>query len=132
MRRTLWPAVSLVLILSLALVGCDGPSRGANTQPSAASGFLVTVTATPDVLRPPDTTVIQVKVFDRAGRLVDGAAVTVSATGTAPPANVVAGFTVRGFFTTTLFVPAGSLPGTVIITATVEDAVATTLVTVVP
>ena len=127
MRRTHWRAVSLVLILSLALVSCNGPSRGTDTQPSSASGFLVTVTASPNVLRPPDSTTVTVKVFDRQGRLVDGAAVVLSASFTAAPA---AGFTVRGFFTAILVAPVGSPKGTSIITATVEDAVATTLVTV--
>ena len=128
MRRTLWPAVSLVLILGRALMSCDGPNRGTNTQPSAASGFLVTVTASPNVVRPPDATTVTVKVFDRQGRLVDGAFVTLNASFNVAPTT---GFTVRGIFTQVLILPAGSPRGTVIITATVEDAVATTLVTVI-
>lgn len=130
MRRTPWRAVSVVVILGLALLSCDGPNRGTNTQPSSASGFQIVVTATPNVLRPPDTTIIQAKVFDVQGRLVDGALVTVTATGAVKPDNVASGPTVRGIFTTSFFVAAGTLPFTSIVTATVEDAVATTLVTV--
>ena len=133
MRRTPWRAVSLVLVLGLALMACDGPNRGANTQPSAASGFSLTVTASPNTLRPGGTAVIQVKVFDREGRLVDGAFVTVTAAPAALDKGAASGFTIRGVYTTTF--QAGdptepTQPGTVIITATVEDAFATTLITV--
>jgi uncharacterized protein YfaS (alpha-2-macroglobulin family) len=114
----------------LALLSCDGPNRGPNTQPSAASGFLITVTATPNVLRDGDTAVIQVKVSDRQGRLVDGAFVTVTASPADEDSNVASGFTTRGFFTVTYRIE-GFQTGTAIITATVEDAVATTLITIV-
>jgi hypothetical protein len=129
MRRTPWRAVSVVLVLTLALASCDGPSRGPNTQPSAASGFFITVTASPNVLRDGDTAVIQVKVSDTAGRLVDGALVTVTASPADQDENVATGTTIRGIFTTTYRVE-GVRPGTAIITATVEDAVATTLITI--
>ncbi|MGH7318621.1 MAG: hypothetical protein ACRELA_03195 [Candidatus Rokuibacteriota bacterium] len=129
MRRTPWRAVSLVLVLSLALMSCDGPNRGANTQPSSVSGFLVVVTATPNVLRNEDTAVITVTVTDRQGRLVDGATVTVTASPADAGVNTVVGVTTRGFFTTTYRVE-NVPPGTAIITAVVEDAVATTLITI--
>ena len=130
MRRTPWRAVSLVLILGLALMSCDGPSRGSHTQPSAASGFLITVTASPNVIPGANgASVIQVKVFDRDGRLVDGATVTVSVSTAVAGAHVVVGLTTRGIFTTT-FTTTNSPPHTAIVTATVEDAVATTTITV--
>jgi hypothetical protein len=120
----------LALVLALALMSCDGPSRGSNTQPSAASGFLVTVTASPNVIPANNgNSVIQVKVFDRDGRLVDGATVTVSASPAISPQNVVTGTTTRGIFTT-VYNTQNAQPGTVIVTATVEDAVATTTITV--
>jgi hypothetical protein len=132
MRRTPWRAVSVVLVLTLALASCDGPSRGPNTQPSAASGFFITVTASPNVLRDGGTAVVQAKVSDTAGRLVDGATVTLAASGPAPAGQLGAtsGPTVRGIFTTTFQAADPAQPGTVIITATVEDAVATTLITI--
>ncbi len=129
MRRTPWRAVSLVLVLSLALMSCDGPNRGANTQPSSVSGFRVNVTATPNVLRDQDTAIIQVTVTDPQGRLVDGAFVTVTASPADADRNVAAGVTVRGLFTVTYRVE-GFQVGTAIITAVVEDAVATTLITI--
>jgi hypothetical protein len=131
MRRTPWRAVSVVLVLTLALASCDGPSRGPNTQPSAASGFFITVTASPNVLRDGGTAVVQAKVSDTAGRLVDGALVTLASSGPAEPGlGATSGPTVRGIFTTTFQTGDPAVPGTRIITATVEDAVATTLITI--
>ena len=141
MRRTSWRIVSLVLVLSLALLSCDGPNRG-DTQPSAASGFLVTITASPNVIRAEDPDIedsggcaqITIKVSDLQGRLVDGATVNVSTTlgrfVVGAQDNLV-GFvstTVRGTVTQTLC--ANQARGTAIVTAVVEDAVAKTLVTI--
>ena len=130
MRRTHWRAVSLVLILSLALMSCNGPNRGTDTQPSSASGLFITVTATPNVIPGKNgASIIQVKVFDRSGRLVDGATVTVSVSTAVAGGHVVTGLTIRGIFTTT-FTTTNAPPHTAIVTATVEDAVATTTITV--
>ena len=79
MRRTPWRAVPLVLVAGLSLLACNGPSRGTNTQPSAASGFNIVVTASPNTVRAADPNSdiedggcgqIQAKVFDTSGRLV--------------------------------------------------------------
>ena len=130
MGRTPWRAVSLMLVLGLALMSCDGPNRGSATQPSASSGFNVVVTATPNTIPANNgASVIQVKVSDTTGQLVDGAAVTVSASPATAALSVVTGFTTRGIFTT-VYTTTNARPGTVIVTATVEDAVATTLITV--
>jgi hypothetical protein len=142
MRRTSWRIVSLVLVLSLALLSCDGPNRGANTQPSSASGFNVVVTASPNVIRSEDPdaegtggcTQVTIKVSDRQGRLVDGATVDVSTTlgrfviGTQDNLVGFVATTTRGLVTQTLC--AREARGTATITAVVEDAVATTLVTI--
>ena len=133
MRRTPWRAVPLVLILGLALVSCDGPNRGTSTQPSAASGFQVVVTASPNVLRPGGTAVITVKVFDTQGRLVDGAPVVVTSSSAKEDKGVAIGTTTRGVFIATFQIAQpseGVAPATVIITATSEDAFATALITV--
>jgi len=138
MRSALWRAIPLVLVLILALAGCNGPNRS-DTQPSSASGFNVIVTASPNTIPANGgSSTIQVKVFDMNGQLVDGAPVNVTASPS--PAGALApasGTTNRGIFVTTLSFPAAVQgtaltvrPGTVIVTATVEDAVATTLITV--
>jgi hypothetical protein len=136
----------LVTVLGLVLASCDGPSRGTNTQPTAASGFLVIVSASPNTLRgaTPGTdeaqggcATIQVKVFDSKGRLVDGAIVTVTTTlGRFPPQASpprpesvgVTGLTIRGNFADVLCAKAER--GTAIVTATVEDATASTQITI--
>ena len=142
MRRTSWRVVSLVLVLSLALLSCDGPNRGTNTQPSSASGFLLNITASPNVIRAENPSIddsggcaqITIKVFDRQGRLVDGVTVDVSTTlgrfvvGTQDNLVGFVSTTVRGTVTQTLC--ANQARGTATITAVVEDAVATTLVTI--
>lgn len=142
MRRTSWRIVSLVLVLSLALLSCDGPNRGTNTQPSSASGFLLNLTASPNVIRAENPNIedsggcaqVTIKVFDRQGRLVDGVIVDVSTTlgrfviGTQDNLVGFAFPTVRGTLTATLC--ANQARGTATITAVVEDAVATTLVTI--
>lgn len=141
MRSAPWRAVSLVLILGLVLMSCDGPNRGSNTQPSSAQGFLIVVTASPNVVRGAtaggeDTggcAQIQVKVFDTHGNLIDGAFVSGTSSlgvfrlGTEDLLNFV-GVTTRGFLTRTWCAKAER--GTAIITATVEDAVATVLITI--
>lgn len=142
MRRTLWRAVSMVFVVGLALIGCDGPNRSQN--PSSASGFNVTVAITPNVLRGATAGtgesqggcgVVTVKVFDTNGRLVDGAPVTLTTTlgrfpGLAGGQEFVAvgGFTTRGVFDFPICAKAERGTGT--ITATTQDAVATVLFTV--
>jgi len=132
------------LVLSLAVMSCNGPNRGTNTQPSSASGFLINVVASPNSLRgaTPGTdeaqgacASIQVKVFDVAGRLIDGARVTVvttlgrfPASGNRQESVAVQGFTIRGVYTDVLCAKAER--GTAIVTATVEDAVATVTITI--
>ncbi len=160
MRRTPWRAMSLVLLLGLALWACDGPNRGTNTQPSAASGENIIVTASPNTLKADGKSqaIVQVKVFDTHGNLIDGATVSLAATNgtvttTAPTVGVVTGTggggagtpatsptagtgantTATAGVTTrgllTATFTAGTTPGTAIVTATVEDAVSTTLIT---
>jgi len=143
MRRTPWRAVSLILILGLAVMSCDGPNRGTNTQPSSASGQQVVVTAATNTLQgiPPGSdsdlgacTVVQAKVFDTQGRLVDGATVFFAASigvyreGTTNFGGVTR-TTVRG--NASAFFCALSDRGTANITATVEDAVGSTQVTII-
>lgn len=140
MRRTLWRVVSLVFVVGLALIACSGPNR--SQQPSSASGFNVTLETTTNSLRaiPPGSdadlgacTVATAKVFDTNGRLVDGAVVFFSTTlgtyreGTQDFGGVVR-TTVRGI--ATAFFCAKKDRGTAILTATVEDAVASTTVTI--
>ena len=140
MRRTSWQAVSLVLVLSLALLSCDGPSRGTNTQPSSASGFLVNITASPNVLRAETgqegsggCANVTVKVFDRQGRLVDGALVTVTTNlgrfvdESDDDLVGITTTTLRGIATFVLCPQ--QVTGTAIVQANVEDAFATTTVT---
>ncbi len=145
MRRTLSRVVSLVFVVGLALIACDGPNR--SQQPSSASGFRLTVSISPNTLRGAtpgsgeaqgSCGAVQVKVFDLSGKLVDGALVFVDTTlgrfpPTGPPENRpelvgVNGFTRRGVFTDTLCAKAERGTGT--LTATVEDAVATTQFTI--
>jgi adhesin/invasin len=139
MPSALWRTVPLVLIL--ALTGCNGPSRGTNTQPSAASGLNLVVTVSPNTLHAngTSTAIVQAKVFDTHGNLVDGATVNLAASlgtitvggtpaqGTAGSVATTSGTTIKGVLSATF--RAGTVPGTSIITATVEDATATTLVT---
>ena len=89
MRRTSWSVVPLAVVLGLLLWGCNGPNRGANTQPSSASGFFLNVTASPNTVRGKEAgsasefggcATIQVKVFDTNGQLVDGVTVVVTTT----------------------------------------------------
>ena len=142
MRRTLWRVVSLVFVVGLALIACDGPNR--SQSPSSASGFILEVTISPNVLRgaTPGTNeaqgacgAVQVTVVDVHGRFVDGAQVQVTTTlGRFPATSArqeavgVAGFTTRGVYTDVLCAKAER--GTGILTATAENAVATATFTV--
>lgn len=141
MRRTPWGLVLFALIVGVALASCDGPNRGSRTQPSAASGFSIALTASPNVVRGStagsglDTggcSQIQV-VVSKSGQLVDGAEVIGSATlgifrvGTEDFLGFV-GTTTRG--TLTRIWCAKSERGTAIITVNVEEATATVLITI--
>jgi hypothetical protein len=142
MRRTLWRAVSVVFVVGLALLGCEGPNRSQN--PSSASGFNIAVEISPNALRgaTPGTNeaqggcgVVTAKVFDTLGQLVDGANVTLTTTlGRFPGQNpgqefvAVGGPTTRGIFDFPICAKAERGTGT--ITATTEDAAATALFTV--
>src|SRR5262249_47325694 len=86
MRRTLWRAVSM-FVVSLALLGCNGPNR--SQQPSSASGFHIDVQISPNALRGATAAtneaqggcgVVTATVFDENGRLVDGATVGLATT----------------------------------------------------
>ena len=141
MRRTPWGFSLCVLALGAALAGCDGPSRGSNTQPTAVSGFSLKVSASPNVVRgvtagsEQDTggcSQIQVTVL-KGAQLVDGAEVVGSATlgvfrvGTTDFLNF-SGTTTRGTLTRTWC--AKSERGTALITVNVEDASDTVLITI--
>jgi len=142
MRRTSWRAVSFVVILGLALVSCNGPSRGSNTQPSSASGFNVIVTASPNVLRAANpasdnedggAALVQAKVYDQSGNLVDGATVFFTTNlGTFRQGDEdflgVAVVTTRGLASVGFV--AQDQVGTATIQAAVEDAVYTTQITI--
>jgi hypothetical protein len=131
----------LVLVLSLASLSCDGPSRGTSTQPSSATGFSIVVTVSPNVLRAEDPDAegtggcgtAQVKVSDLHGRLVDGAQVRVTTSlgrfviGDEDDIVSFSAFTTRGLVSAAFCAREGR--GTAIITASVEDAFATTTVT---
>ena len=145
MRSALWRAIPLVLVLILALAGCSGPTRG-DTQPSSASGLNLMVAASPNVLRAGTTAaggsttggcaIVQAKVFDTNGQLVTGATVTMTSTlgqfqsspGTTFVGSVSATTTAQGVFTAVLC--AQAVTGTAIVTASVEDAFATTNITI--
>ena len=132
----------MVFVLGVALVGCNGPNR--SNQPSSPSGFFVELSISPNSLRGETANsneaqggcgIVQVRVFDTQGRLVDGALVTVTTTlGRFPPSAArseavgISGFTTRGIFTDVLC--AKTERGTGILTATAEDAVATTTFTI--
>lgn len=143
MRRIPWALMLCVLVLGVALASCDGPNRGSSTQPSSASGFMLDLVASPNVLqgRPagsPDEAgscaLVQAKVFDTKGNLVDGVQVSFTTSlccfaGTTE-VNVVATSvnTVRGVATVPFC--AKQVRGTAIITASVEDAFDSVLITV--
>jgi flavin-binding protein dodecin len=145
MRRTPWGLVLFALIVGVALAGCDGPSRGSSTQPSSPSstGFFLELVASPNVVRGATAgsgeeaggcSLVQAKVWDRQGQLVDGATVTFTTTlccfAGATEINIVgtSGTTLRG--TATAVFCGKAERGTAIITAAVEDAFDTVLITV--
>jgi hypothetical protein len=143
MRRTPWGLALCVLILGAVLAGCDGPNRGSSTQPSSASGFIIDLVASPNVVRGSSPgsdlefggcSAVQAKVWDTKGNLVDGALVDFTTSlccfivgdddnivGAAFPTN-------RGTANIT-YCPKRER-GTAIITATVEDGFDTVLITV--
>jgi len=143
MRRMRWALMLCVLVLGVALASCNGPNRGGGTQPSAASGFLLDLVASPNVLRgqtagsPEEAggcALVQAKVFDTNGNLVDGAAVHFTTTlccfAGANQVNIVSEVvnTTRGTANVTFC--AKKERGTATITASVEDAFDTVLITV--
>jgi hypothetical protein len=132
-----------VLLLGAALASCDGPNRGSSTQPSAASGFIVDLVASPNVLRGATggsgeeqggCALVQAKVWDTKGNLVDGVLVQFTTTlccfAGPDEVNIVgtAVNTLRGNATVTFC--AKKERGTATITAAVEDAFDTVLITV--
>ena len=143
MRRMPWGLVLCVLILGAAVASCDGPNRGSNTQPSAASGFILDLVASPNVVpgKPLGSddeaggcALVQAKVSDTRGALVDGALVQFTTTmccfagedevnivGIAVPTN-------RGTANVTFCGKQGR--GTATITGAVEDAFDSVLITV--
>ena len=142
MRSALWRAIPLVLVLILALAGCSGPTRG-DTQPSAASGLNLMVAASPNVLRAGTTAaggsttggcaIVQANVFNTNGQLVTGATVTITSTlgqfSSPSTGSAVNGpTTAQGLFTAVLC--AQTITGTAIVTASVENAFATTNITI--
>jgi hypothetical protein len=142
MRRTSWGAVSFVVILGLALASCNGPSRGSRTQPSSASGLNVILTASPNVVRAANpnsdsddggAALVQAKVYDQNGNLVDGATVFFTTNlgvfrqGTEDFLGLAI-VTTRGL-ANAAFVAQDQV-GTATIQAVVEDAVYTTQITI--
>ena len=142
MRSALWRAIPLVLVLILALAGCSGPTRG-DTQPSSASGLNLMVVASPNVLRAGTTAaggsatggcaIVQANVFNTNGQLVTGATVTITSTlgqfSSPSTGSAVNGpTTAQGLFTAVLC--AQTITGTAIVTASVENAFATTNITI--
>ena len=146
MRRMPWGPMLCVLVLCPALAGCDGPNRGFNTQPSAASGLILDLVASPNTVpgaRAGSTaaplvggcSLVQAKVSNTQGQLVDGALVRFATTlccFTDSPTSATAfsqtETTVRGAATVTF---CGTTDrGTSTITASVEDAFDTVLITV--
>jgi hypothetical protein len=138
-----WGLVLCVLILGAALASCDGPNRGSNTQPSSASGFIVDLVASPNVVRGQTSgsgeeaggcALVQAKVYDTKGQLIDGTPVAFTTTlccfAGPDEVNIVA-TTVTTFRGTATVVFCGKRErGTATITAAVEDAFDTVLITV--
>jgi len=143
MRRTPWGLALCVLILGAALTSCDGPNRGSSTQPSAASGMILDLVASPNAI--PGATpgsgeeaggcaLVQAKVWDTAGNLVDGIAVSFTTTlccFAGPDEVNIVGTTVNTLAGTANVTFCGKAErGTATITAAVQDAFDTVLITV--
>jgi hypothetical protein len=143
MRRTPWGLVLCVLILGVALASCDGPNRGSVTQPSSTSGLFLELFASPNVVRGQTAgseeeaggcAVVQARVSDTHGQLVDNATVTFTTTLCcfAGPDEI----NVVGTSATTVNGSANVIfcgkreRGTATITAVTEDAFDTVLITV--
>jgi hypothetical protein len=132
-----------VLVLGVALASCNSPNRGGATQPSAASGLILDLVASPNVVRGQtagtDVTGggcsnVQAKVSDTSGSLIDGAEVRFTTSlccfVVGADSNIVSATvtTTRGVANIT-FCPRKER-GTATITASVEDAFDTVLITV--
>ena len=143
MRRTPWGLALCVLILGAVLAGCDGPNRGSSTQPSSASGFIIDLVASPNVVRgrSPGTglesggcSLVQAKVWDTKGNLVDGGAVFVTTSlccfVVGDDDNIVSASLTTNRGTANITYCPKLERGTAIITATVEDGFDTVLITV--
>jgi hypothetical protein len=129
MRRMPWALMLCVLVLGAALASCDGPNRGGGTQPSAVSGLIMDLVASPNTLRPGGCGIIQAKVSDTKGNLVDGVQVTFATSpGRVALGTTTAATTTRGIATVTFC--AGTGVGTDIVTAAAEDAFDTVLITI--
>jgi hypothetical protein len=143
MRRMPWGLLLCVLLLGVALTSCDGPNRNGATQPSSASGFILDLVASPNVVRGQTAgsgeeaggcALVQAKVSNTNGQLVDGVSVNFTTSlccfAGATEINIV-GTTVtttRGVATVTY---CGKRErGTAIITAAAEDAFDSVLITV--
>jgi hypothetical protein len=143
MRTMPWGLMLCVLVLGVVLASCDSPNRGGGTQPSAASGFILDLVASPNVVRGQtagsDVTAggcsnVQAKVSDTHGNLVDGVDVRFTTTlccfAGANDITIVSETvpTSRGVSNVTFC--ATRERGTATITASVEDAFDTVLITV--
>ena len=143
MRRMPWGLMLCVLIFGAALASCDGPNRGSNTQPSAASGIILDLVASPNVVRGQTAgsgeeaggcALVQAKVSDTHGNLVDGVDVTFTTTlccfAGPNQVNIVSTTvpTTRGTANVTFC--GKKERGTATITAAAEDAFDTVLITV--
>jgi hypothetical protein len=132
-----------VLFLGAALLSCDGPNRGPNTQPSSASGLFLNVFASPNVVRGKTAgssgqaggcALVQARVTNTQGELVSGVDVRFTTTlccFAGPTAIDIRGITVttlRGVANVTFC--ATDERGTATITAAADDAFNTVLITV--
>jgi hypothetical protein len=143
MRRTPWGLALCVLILGAVLAGCDGPNRGSSTQPSSASGFIIDLVASPNVVRGSSPgsgldfggcSLVQAKVWDTKGNLVDGASVFFTTSlccfVVGDDDNVVSASLTTNRGTANITYCPKLERGTATITAAVEDGFDTVLITV--
>jgi hypothetical protein len=131
-------------VLILGAVGqLRWPNRGSNTQPSSASGFIVDLVASPNVLRGQTAgsgeeaggcALVQAKVYDTKGQLIDGTPVAFTTTlccfAGPDEVNIVSQVVTTFRGTATVTFCAKRERGTATITAAVEDAFDTVLITV--